>query len=429
METKIILINPPSTSVEDDRLEPNLGLLYIAATAIQNGYQNLEIYDMSGSKTEQDISHKIAHIPNAGIYGISCLCTNYSHVKRIIAHIRQHPEKTYIIVGGPNPTAMPEFTEKDSGADVVVVGEGENAFLYCIEQYSLGTPLYGIVHGKSPKNIDTYPFPARHLVDLNSYSRKLLGESIISLISSRGCSYHCTFCNSVVMGGGARTVRYRSVLNLQKEIEQLRENYRYFRFNDDCFTSHPKLFEILKMLSKLDIKFRIFARIEDLTKETCFALKSAGCVHVSIGLESLNPDNLRILGKHQQIGHEQNIHFAKEAGIVVRGYFLVGLPFDTDQTIDYYFSKAALQKIEEFSVYPLIPYPGTKIYNDPESFGYTIINNNFSDYIQIGIQGNSCFALRHRNFIPDDVKRWKKKAETLLKATGSVRSKVSRIAQ
>ncbi len=415
---RIVLINPPSNCVNDDRVEPPLGLLYIASTLRENGYKNVSIYDMTGCRSEEEISAKINTIPESDVYGISCFCTNYQHVKESIDHIRTNNYSAYIGIGGPNPTGMPDFTYKDSGADAVFVGESEDIFASSVDAFVSGSNLTGILHGNGREDIDSYAFPARDLVDLTTYSRKLMGEPLTSLLTSRGCIHHCIHCNSVVMGGGNRNVRYRSSDNIIQEIESLRDSFKYYRFNDDNFAGNPNLEELLIRMKELDVIFRNFARIEDLHDKQSELLAEAGCVHVSIGLESLYPPNLRILGRASQIGKEENVKVAKEHGLVVRASFMVGLPYDTEETINESFQKAAQLGIDEFAVYPLIPYPGTKIWKNPEKFGYTIVHSNFTDYVQMGRDGRTCFALEHKNFGPDDAKRWLKMATEILKAGG-----------
>lgn len=414
--TRVVLINPPSICVDDDRVEPPLGLLYIASTAREKGYKNISVYDMSGAKSESEISEKMRSIPKADVYGITSFCTNYQYAKEVIRNIKSMNKSAYILLGGPNPSGSPEFTYNDSGADIVIVGEGEDIFTDCLDSYSLNSRLTGIHHGIGRDNIDSYAFPARDLVDLTTYSRELMGNKVISLISSRGCQHHCAHCNSVVMGGGNKSVRYRSPENIIAEIKTLRGSYKYFRFNDDHFTGNPDLENLLIKMKDLNITFRIFARIDDLNEKNCRLLREAGCVHVSIGLESLYPSNLQVIGKKSQIGHESNVQIAKSNGLTVRSSFIVGLPFDTDETIEQSFTRAAQLGIDEFAVYPLIPYPGTAIAKFPERFGYTIINKDFVDYIQMGKDGRTCFALKHKNFGPKDVKRWFRVATKILKS-------------
>jgi radical SAM superfamily enzyme YgiQ (UPF0313 family) len=185
--------------------------------------------------------------------------------------------------------------------------------------------------------------------------------------------------------------------------------------------------KMLERLTSLDILFRVFARIDDLTPSICAALAKAGCIHVALGLESLNPDNLTILGKARQIGKESNVRFAQQVGLTVRGFFMVGLPYDTDANIERDFATAATLGLDEFTVYPLIPYPGTKIGQNPEQFGYTIVHSDFRDYVQIGIKGKTCYSLRHTCFGPEDVERWKQRAEQLLQDGGSHPSRDSKV--
>jgi radical SAM superfamily enzyme YgiQ (UPF0313 family) len=425
---RVVLVNPPSSCVEDDRLEPPLGMLYLAAAVRTRGYEKVILDDMTGCRDEQEIAERISHVPPSDVYGISMFCTNHEYGKQVVAHIRRHHPAAYIVLGGPNPSAAPDFTLADTGADAVVVGEGEEALVRCLESYRQGKPLGGLV-SSAPGEIDSYPLPARDLVEMESYSRRLNRQPVVSVIASRGCPHRCAYCNSPVMGGGANRVRYRSPAGLESEIQLLREQYRYFRFNDDCFMEHPQIPEILDRLGPLDIGFRIFTRVSHLTEKGCLALKKAGCIHVSVGLESLCEENLRILGKGSQVGQAHRLRFAREAGLVVRCYFMVGLPFDSDKSIADCFHRAATLGIDEFTVYPLIPYPGSVIAAHPERFGYTIINHDFRDYVQIGFDGRSCYALHHERFGPEDVYRWRQMASAILRQAGAIDSNRSPVAR
>lgn len=425
---RIQLINPPSNCVENDRLEPPLGLLYMAAYLREKGFGNISVNDLTGCRNKAEIRNKISAIEDASIYGISCFSTNYFFVKEIIRHIRLHYPKSFIALGGPHCTGMPEFTLRDASPDLVVVGEGEVILEEAVVSLGKKSPLRGVHEGRLVEEIDNLPFPARDLVDYDTYSRRLAGRPVVSMIASRGCVHHCIHCNSVVMGGRSKGVRYRSAENIAAEALSLRDRFEHFRFNDDHFTGHPQLEKVLLKLKELEIKFRLFARIEDLNARNCELLQESGCVHVSIGLESLNPDNLKILGKAPQIGMESNVRIAKEAGLTVRSSFMVGLPFDDDRTILAYFQKAGALGCDEFAVYPLIPYPGTIVWKYPEKLGYTIVHENFNDYVQMGKGGKSCFALKHKNFGPKDVERWQIWASEILQQGGANHMKVSLIA-
>jgi anaerobic magnesium-protoporphyrin IX monomethyl ester cyclase len=425
----VALINPPARCVEDDRLEPPLGLLYVAAAARRVVGDDIAFSDMSGNRPGASLEDALVALPRARVYGIQALCTNHDAVKTIVKFIRSREPRAEIVLGGPNPSALPRVYLEETGADAVVTGEGEDAFAAYLEASLAGEPLRGVVAGSPRDDIDGYAFPARDLADASSYSRRFLGEPVASLIASRGCPYRCAFCNSVVMGGGAARARFRSPGNLLLEIDSLSDSYRRFRFNDDCFTSNPRLRQLLAAIATRRVLFRAFARAEDLDPHTCDALREAGCAHVSVGLESLDPRNLESIGKGARDGREANIRAAKAAGLSVRAFFIVGLPFDDDPSIERYFGEAAELGIDEFTVYPLIPYPGTEIYRDPERFGYSILDYDFGGYVQIGLGGESCFALKHERFGPDDVRRWRARAAELLRAGGAKPSGDSEIAK
>ncbi len=381
---KICLINAPCTIIDDDNLEPPLGALYIAAVLKENNY-DVQIYSMTGCKDDKEVNEKIKKIPQADVYGFTTYCTNYNNIKKCINHLWFKYPSSPIVLGGPNATALPEFTLEDANCDYLIVGEGEDAFLNLIKSLEKHEYIPPIIYGQGRENIDSYLMPAYDLINFDDYTRVLDGERVVSIISSRGCDRNCTHCNSVIMGGGSRgkkKVRYRSVENILKEIKYLQSlGFNKFRFNDDIFTSNPNLEEFCIELHKLNIEYRIFARVEDLTLDTCYLLAKSGCKHIAIGLESLNPNNLRFLRKQSQIGKEGNIWNAEEFGIMIRAYFIVGLPYDTDENIKEYFDKVLELGIDEWTCYPLIPYPGTEIWKNPKKYGYEIIDKDFTKYI------------------------------------------------
>ena len=104
--------------------------------------------------------------------------------------------------------------------------------------------------------------------------------------------------------------------------------------------------------------------------------------------------------------------------MTARVYFMIGLPFDNDDTITKYFQKALRLSFDEYSLYPLIPYPGTPLWNEPEKFGYEIVDPDFTHYVQIGKGGNTCFALKHKNFLPETIYRWYHGIKEIMKSAG-----------
>ena len=409
------LINPPYEGIEDDALEENLGLSYLAGYLLARDVDTA-VYELTG---KGQLPEKLAKIKPAAIIGISLYSTAIKSAKIIIDHLHKSAPETLIYLGGPHPTALPEQTLQAFNVDGVVVGEGEQAIYSIVLAARTGKPLRGVIQGKAVQNLDELPFPSRGLVDRSHFTRRLSGEACISMLSSRGCPHRCLHCNSIIMAKGDAGVRFRSTANILAEIRALKRlGYHNIRFNDDNFTANPNLPELLSAIAAENIKFRIFGRVEHLHPEICRLLAVAGCQMFSVGIESFNPDNLRFLRKFNMQDHFENLHTAREKGIAIRASFMVGLPYDTDERIEIDFGKAARLGIDEFAVYGLIPYPGTMLFHAPEKYHYYITDYNFSEYKQIGHHGDSCFVLGYNDginaFTPKDVRRWFHRANELL---------------
>ena len=427
---KVLLINPGSDCVVNDRLEQNLGLAYISSYLRKNEIRS-DILELTGKR---DIKEELEKKIDYEIYGISVYSTSIKRTVEIINFIRQNHNNPYIIVGGPHVTALPEESLNELDADVAVKGEGEKIMLEIVGRYNSGNKIYGVMQSKDYpiNNLDILPFPDRESVDLKSFNRKFNGEPVISMLTSRGCQNKCLHCNSVVMGNNSDLkvkVRFRSVGNIIGEIRHLKSlGYHSIRFNDDNFTANPALAELLTEIEKDNIKFWIFSHIENLTEKNVELLYRAGCGFITIGLESLNPENLAFLRKTNNLTCLENLNNVKKLNdteksggdlkITLRSSFMVGLPFDTDETIRQYFGEAEKLYFHEFSVYPLIPYPGIEIWKNPEKYNYEIVDRNYRDYVQMGVNGKTAYTLafngKNNRFTTEDVKRWQITAEKIL---------------
>jgi anaerobic magnesium-protoporphyrin IX monomethyl ester cyclase len=414
-EKDVVLINPPYDGIDDDALEENLGLAYIAGYLREKGV-NAAIHEMTGKRS---FAEKCAALPSALVYGLSLYTTATESAKMITEYIRDHRPDALIYFGGPHPTALPDETLSAFDADGVITGEGEYAFYTTVAAALAGSPLRGVIAGRLEPILDNLPFPNRALVDRNHFTRRINGNACISLITSRGCPYRCLHCNSIVMGGKSDGIRFRSPGNIIDEIRYIKKlGYENIRFNDDNFTANPNLRDLLLAIAEENISFRAFGRLEHFSESVCSLLKDAGCQLISIGIESCNPDNLRFLRKQSLFSHLENLHSLKKYGIPVRASFMVGLPFDTDETIERYFREASTLALDEFAVYGLIPYPGTELFESPDKYHYSIEKRDFKEYKQMGKGGDSCFVMSYNDgknaFSPSDVRRWHIRANELL---------------
>jgi radical SAM superfamily enzyme YgiQ (UPF0313 family) len=374
----IVLIQTPSSELENDRLEPPLGLLYLATWLNQQGYA-AQIVDLSSKPSDcwNDL------IPQANVYGFSTYTTTYARTLELLQKVKYFHPNAVTIAGGPHASALPEIVAESF--DFVIVGEGEMALLNLLKALEYGKTPPKILKEEPVNDLDTLPYPDYSLVDVSTYSRVVDGKPSLSILSSRGCPYHCVFCNSIVFGG--HSPRFRSALNVIEEIKLIKKRWGIstFRFQDDVFTIKlSRLRDLTALLSKQEIIYRCFGRVDRCSTEVTNLLYQSGCRHISFGVESGSDFILSRMQKGQTSKQiREGIFNAKAAGLIVRVYLIVGFPGETWQTIVQTINLMRECKPDEFSVYPLIPYPGTTIYKNPKDFGITAINNDFSRYFQV----------------------------------------------
>lgn len=407
--TSVCFTHTPCQELRDDRLEPPLGLLYLATVAQRDGHHTALIDLSSTSASELE-----AQLPAGyNVYGFSTYSVNYGSTCQLARAVRRRNPGAVLIAGGPHASALPEQVLRD-GFDVVVTGEGEVAIREILAAIATGDHVAGVVEGAPPDPLDDLPFPDFGMIDLSTYTRQVDGHACVSLLSSRGCPYRCTFCNSNIMGAG-RPMRYRSAENVVAEIRSIKDRYgiRHFRFQDDIFTIHPRrVSELTAKLRAEDIVYRCFARINTCASHRSVTsdLRASGCVHVSFGVESGSPTLLARHAMHKDQTPEQiraALTNAAEAGLRIRIFLIVGFPGENDDTVGETLSLIKSCPWDEFAVYPLIAYPGTPLHDAPEEYGITHIDRTYSDYLQIGRNFKAGFTLRTATFDEEDVRLWR----------------------
>ncbi len=405
----VCLIHTPCLELRDDRLEAPLGLLYLASSLQARGH-HVSICDLS-SIDEHDLERRIPG--DFDVYGFSTYSVNYGLTRALMQQVRWRNPKALFVAGGPHATALPDRVHAD-GFDVVITGEAETTLCEVVASLGGRNRLTGVLTGVPVDSLDDLQFPARHLVDHDSYSREVDGCPCMSLLTSRGCPYKCSFCNSNIMGAG-KPVRQRSAANVVAEISALRQQYgvRHFRIQDDIFTlNRRRIEELTPALARQDIVYRCFARINTCAEhpDVPRMLRDSGCAHVSFGVESGSPKILTVAAMHKSQSPDQirrGLQNAHAAGLKSRIFLIVGFPGETDATVMETLDLVKSCPWDEFSVYPLIAYPGTPLHDHPESYGITHIDRNYADYLQIGKNFKAGFTIRTSTFDEHQVRIWR----------------------
>jgi magnesium-protoporphyrin IX monomethyl ester (oxidative) cyclase len=364
---------------------PPLGLLNIGAILEQNGH-NVEIIDFY-SDTDP-LSRLKNSVNSSDVVGISVYSEECKSAIDICTKIKEIDENIPLIIGGPHCI----FSKNGSlysfpKADISVAGEGEYVSLD-IAKYLEGTQNLSEIPGifyreknsiKSGKpievikNLDDLPFPARHLVEKYTYGVYSFGyklrQKVTSIITSRGCPFHCKFCaryGNSIKDWGFRT---RSSENVFREIQEISEKYKSLWIVDDNFLADKKrAIKICDMIIDSGINIDLYiegARVDSANEELYKKLKKAGTKLLGFGIESMNQDILDFYNKKitiQQI--ENSLHLANKMDFLTYGSFILGAPIETKEHIEKTIKSACKLPLDFANFEPLFYRRGSQLWDE-----------------------------------------------------------------
>lgn len=400
---KILFIKTPIPKLVDDALEPDMGLLYVATYVEKHVNAKVRCIDLSVDSEKMLLQES----ENTSIFCFSTFTATYSSTVKIVKKIKRHLNGRGIyIAGGHHVSALPDQGLKDF--DYIITGEGEIVMAELIAKLlSRETVNKRIWEGNIITDLDQIDDINYDLVDLEKYSRIVNGKKSISILTSRGCPYKCEFCNSTLSKSG-RTVRFKSAEKVVNEILALNEKYQInaFRIQDDIFSlNKERLIKIADMLEGYNFDFRCFARIDNMSDDILYQFKRMGVKHISFGIESGSQRILDAMNKGLRVENiKANLKKVIEEGFIARIYLIVGYPGETYQTIQETIELVKECRPHEVSVYPLIPYPGTPLYKEPEKYGITFIDKDFSKYYQIYGNKESGYVFETENLALETIK-------------------------
>ncbi|MCP5007558.1 MAG: radical SAM protein [Planctomycetes bacterium] len=360
---KITLISPPSPFLIDQKAFPPLGILYLAGYLESKG-ADTEVVDLANR--ESMLETALEPYADSDMYGITSTSPQYPQARKILKILRRLNPTASVTIGGAFPSSLPDKCIRD-GFDFVIKGEGEEALFRLIANKEESKKT-GIIHASYIQDLDTVPFPARHMVDILSFGYEIEDGRGATLITSRGCPFTCSFCSKEVWQQGTR---FHSASYVLSELEHLIHNYgfRHFLFLDDTITlRRDRLLKLCRLMQPFDIKWRCYARTST-TKEMLLAMKSAGCVEIGVGVESGSQVILDGVNKKETV--EENAEFVnlcKEIGITANVFLMIGLPGETYETVEE--TRLWMERVrpQKFGFNIFMPYPGTPVYKHPDKF-------------------------------------------------------------
>jgi len=395
---RVCLINPPQLNSLDDRIDPPLGLMYIAANLEKNNIP-VSICDLAGRKEENWPNL----IDDADVYGLTIFSSSLNISRKIARFIKDKNNLATIVAGGPHPTSLPQETINYPEFDYVIVGEGEEKIMDIVKDGTISPKQ--IIYAPQIKNIDALPLPARHLLDMQSYSREVEGRRATSILSARGCPFNCAFCCKDVHG---RKVRYRSEESILSEIDLIKKEYGIdaFLIYDDIFTlNRPRLKRLIDAFKKRHITFRCNGHTGINTYDDYVGLRDAGCKEIAFGIESGSQSILDSINKGTTVSENiETIQTAKRAGLLTKAYLIVGFPGETQETIDETKKFMDIANPDKFTLFQFVPLPGCHVYKNPEKYGITNMNQDWDQFFNIAGQYEGGQTFQTRDLTSEKIK-------------------------
>lgn len=390
---KILLIYPPSPIMNrEDRCQqpvkellvipplPPMDLMYMAAVAeeiAEPHYYEAKIVDYSliENSLEQFKLDLKEFQPDYLVLNVaSTTLKNDLSILDIAKEIL--PNLVTIAKGAHFLTSNTDVLYQYKTLDLILVGEVEETLKEILQEKPY-PKIKGLCYrdgfvskytGKRPfiKDLDKLPFPARHLVNNNIFRRPDNNKVQAIIKVSRGCPHHCFFCLATPVSGSK--VRVRSAENIIEEIRECVDTYgiKNFLFWSDIFNQDREwTMDLCEKIieSGLKITWSSNTRADTADEEMAELMYEAGCRLVSIGAESGSQFILDKIGKKITINEiRDTVKIFKNAKIKVYNYFVIGLPWDNETTIEETIDFAIRLNSDFVSFYTATPLPGTRYY-------------------------------------------------------------------
>jgi anaerobic magnesium-protoporphyrin IX monomethyl ester cyclase len=389
---------------------PPIGLCYLSSFLKQHGHGEVRGVDLN----VQPLEDFAAALEDADLVGL------YASTKSIkpaweLARLAKARGCT-VVLGGPHPTLCPDETLAEAAVDFAVRGEGESTLLELVRLLEAGTGEAAAIDGLSYRSagdgsivhtrerrvfsqLDDLPFPDLSLFDLGRY------PSIdLSVAATRGCPYRCTNCQPALdkLCGRFRT---RTVENVIAEIESLRRHpvwCGHVHFVDNDLTINRRWITQFcnEVIGRgLRIRWACEGRANTLDRELLGLMKRAGCRMVGMGVESGSDRVLREIIR-KGITRRQALDvvtWAREVGIDVHCWFIIGIPGETLEEMRETIALAASLEATSIGFSIGTPWPGTGFHAVSREKGY-LLSSDWEDYNEKGVS-----RLRTEAFGPEDV--------------------------
>jgi len=374
---RITLINPPQFTRYP---QPPMGLALIAAVLERAGYQ-VTVLEANALNLRPG---ELVRLVSADVVGLTAMTPTINAAIDIARHLKKAYPDLPIILGGAHATLLPEETlDTAPEIDVIVRGEGEQTITELLPALRDGKAfdsIAGISYRKRGKpvnnpprpentDMDSLPFLAYHLLPRKRYKpHPPHGRALpfSAIITSRGCPYRCSYCSKPIFGNKFRGQSPKRVI---EEIAHHMKEFgiKEFAFYDDVFTldkkrAHAIADEIIKR--GLRIHWTCETRVNLVDEKLLRRIRQAGCYSIAYGIESGSPEILNTLNKDISLEQvEEAVRLSREAGLQTIGYFMIGSPGESPETIRQTIQLAKKLRLDFAQFAVTTPFPGTRLHD------------------------------------------------------------------
>lgn len=357
MNIKLI---PAGVSQERPAFGHHLGLMYLASAAREwtSIDPQIELLDMrTQMMTVPQVMEQLKQDP-PDVVGITSKTCEADVAKALVRAIKAWRPEIIVATGGPHPSIEPYDMMESCPADAAVIGEGETTWVDLLKRVDAGESLAelpgALVRHEGElimgpprafiEDVDSIPFPAWDLVDIDLFSRVdvpsyfLAKPPYMAVFTSRACPYKCIYCHMVF----GKSFRPRSAESVLKEVQTLYHEYgiREIHFTDDIFNLNPKRVHaicdgLIDRGLDVAISFPNGLKGDILDEETIVKMRRAGGYNLNFGVESGSDRIQALMDKHQNLEKiKETVRICDREGFITGGYFMMGFPSETREELE-----------------------------------------------------------------------------------------------
>ncbi|MBN1335519.1 MAG: B12-binding domain-containing radical SAM protein [Deltaproteobacteria bacterium] len=385
---RVLLVRPPAVhSVEHEVPEavkaeatayPPLGLLHLATWIRDRGRHEVAVLDAQAEGLDAPAVADRVRRYAPDVVGISAFTVYLVDLVAVVEAVRACPSVRWVVLGGPHVNDFPLEARALPGVDAVVRGEGQVPLTALLEAWSAGGDGRGIpgvlVHPDDPEpalvtttdDLDELPVPDRTLVDSRRYYDVLgNGAPFSTVVTSRGCPYRCTFCNTP-----RHRFRSMSASRTCDEIQACLDlGITDIYFVDDTFNItnrrvHEMCDEVLARGQRFTWTVRM--RVNGVDRPLLEKMKAAGCTRIQYGVEQGTEEGLQRLQKDVTLEEIRTaFRLSRKVGIRTVAYFLLGTPTERTRRDVLRTILFSIRLDPDFALYNILtPFPGTRLYDE-----------------------------------------------------------------